>query len=188
MRLFRDFKEKDSPPTGPGNAGWRPPQSGYFKLNFDAGRVNEDWHGWGFVIRNHMGDVVLAGVQQNPGFASPEVEEARACLHALRSAMSQGFRRLIIEGDCQPLIRKLQLRLVPNNTLGFFISDILSLVERLEFYAWNFVKRGSNEVAHAIAHLLPLTSGERLWDEGGPDIVYDLATSDMCNYIDHAII
>ena len=135
-----------------------------------------------------MGDVVLAGVKQNKGFSSPEEEEARACYHALRTAITYGFRQLMIEGDCQSLIRKLQSKIVPNNSLGFFISDILSLAESLEFFVWSFVKRGCNSVAHAIAHLQPFTSHERIWVEEGPDIVYDMATKDMCTYIDHALI
>jgi len=188
VRLFREFQEKDSPSSSPSNEYWKPPQSGCFKLNFDAGRTNEDWHGWGFLVRNHEGEVVLAGVQQNKGFVSPEEEEARACLYALRTAIAHGYRRLMIEGDCQSLLRKLQLRLVPNNFLGFILSDILSLSEQLDFCVWKFVKRGCNEVAHAIAHLLPITSGERLWVTEGPDVVYDLAAKDMCNYVDYALI
>ena len=188
MKQYRDFKEQEPNASATRDNWWKPPDTGTYKLNFDAGRTNEDWYGWGFVVRNHEGDVVLAGVQQNKGFVSPEEEEARACLYALRSAIAHGYRRLMIEGDCRSLIRKLQLRLVPNNSLGFFISDILSLSERLDFCVWKFVKRGCNAVAHAIAHLLPITSGERLWVTEGPDIVYDLAAKDMCNYVDYVLI
>ena len=43
-------------------------------------------------------------------------------------------------------------------------------------------------MAHAIAHLQPVALQERLWTEEVPDIVYDLATKDMCTYIDQALI
>jgi len=157
-------------------------------MNFDAGRVGENVHGWGFVIRNHVGDVVLMGAKQGLGFSTPEEEEARACFYALSTALNHGFSQLVVEGDCQALISKLQRGVTPNNSLGFFISDILSLLVRLEFISWSFVKRGGNTVARAIAHLPPVALQERLWTEEGPDIVYDLATKDMCTYIDQALI
>ena len=144
--------------------------------------------GWGFIIRDHVGDVVLAGGKQNMGFSSPEEEEARACYYALRTALSHGFDRLVVEGDCQPLMSKLNKRVIPNNSLGYFISDILSLVVRFQFLVWNFVKRGCNTVAHAIAHLQPVSLQERIWLEEGPDIIYDLATKDMCTHIEHTLI
>jgi len=159
-----------------------------FKLNFDAGRMGDNRNGWGFIIRNHMGDIVLSGVKQNMGFSSPEEEEARACYYALRTASTFGFTHLIVESDCQALINKLQRRVVPNNSLGFFLSDIFRLGGSFEFIAWNFVKRGCNSVAHAIAHLQPFTLQERLWVGEGPDAVHDLATKDMCTYIENELI
>jgi len=72
--------------------------------------------------------------------------------------------------------------------LGFFISDILSLSITFDVVVWGFVKRGCNSVAHAIAHFQPITFQERIWKEEGPDFIHDIATKDMCTYIDHALI
>ena len=134
------------------------------------------------------GRCATSGVKQHKSFSSPEEEEARACYYALRTALNYGFRQLIIEGDNQSLTSKLRKREVSNNSLGFFISDILSLTSSFEYIAWNFVKRGCNSVAHATAHLQPFSLHERIWVEKGPDIVYDMATKDMCTYIDNEII
>ncbi|KAJ8433385.1 hypothetical protein Cgig2_019175 [Carnegiea gigantea] len=60
--------------------GWRPPQSGVLKLNIDAGNLGEGRYGWGFVLRDHMGDIVLARCAQGKSFVQAELEEARACL------------------------------------------------------------------------------------------------------------
>ena len=141
VKNYRDFKEQESPPLAPRAMWWKPPPTGIYKLNFDAGKIEDNWNGWGFVIRNHVGDVVLAGVKQNMGFSSPEEEEARACYYALRTASTYGFRQLIVEGDCQSLINKLNRREVPNNSLGFFLSEILSLWANFEFLVRSFVKR-----------------------------------------------
>ena len=63
---------------------------------------------WGFVIHNSNGDVILVGVQQGPGFAGPELEEARARVFGLKSAIAAGLKNLVIEGDCAPLIQKVR--------------------------------------------------------------------------------
>jgi len=139
---YREFNEQSTRPLATKGSCWRPPDTGIHKLNFDAGSVGVNLNGWGFVIRNHTGDVVLAGVKQNVGFSSPEEEEARACHYALHTTLSYGYRHLVVEGDCQALVSKLHKKVVPNNSLGFFISDILSLSGSFDYIAWNFVKRG----------------------------------------------
>ena len=72
---------------------------GIHKLNFDAGMVRVNLNEWGFVIRNHMGDMVLAGVKQSVGFLSPEEEEARACHYVLLTTLIYGYRHIAVEGD-----------------------------------------------------------------------------------------
>ncbi|KAJ8448892.1 hypothetical protein Cgig2_030748 [Carnegiea gigantea] len=42
---------------------WSPPAHGYVKMNFDTGCVGETCWGWGFVLRNHDGDVLGAGTK-----------------------------------------------------------------------------------------------------------------------------
>lgn len=91
-----------------------------------------------------MGDVVLAGVKQGLGFLGPELEEARACYFVLCTAATHRFGNLVVEGDSQGLIYKLQKKDIPSNSLGFFISDIISLLARFDFVSWNFVRRGCN--------------------------------------------
>ena len=69
VRSYRASIEQEHPSSVPLPSMWQPPASGLYKLNFDGGAVSGMGWGWGFVIRNSMGDVVLAGVQQGPGFA-----------------------------------------------------------------------------------------------------------------------
>jgi len=100
--------------------------------------------------------VVLVGVKQHVGFSTPEIEEARACQFALCTTMAYLYGHLVVEGDCLALISKLHKKFVPNNSLGFFISDILSLSVSFNFIAWSFVKRVCNSVAHALTSSLSL--------------------------------
>ncbi|KAJ8421285.1 hypothetical protein Cgig2_023857 [Carnegiea gigantea] len=164
-------------PTSP--SLWTPPTSGLFKLNFDGGRLRELGWGWGFVVRNSNGEVVMAGVQQGWGFAGSEVEEARACIFGLKTATEAGFTNLVLEGDYLPLIQKLKNKQVPNNTLGFFIREILRLVSFCNFFAWSFVERGGNRAAHDLAHWQPFCSSSKVWDVAFPDGLTARAADDM---------
>ncbi|KAJ8433803.1 hypothetical protein Cgig2_025966 [Carnegiea gigantea] len=156
-----------------------PPSAGVFKLNFDAGRAGDEERGWEFVIRDHLGDIVLAGVKQDQGFQGAELEEARECLFALRKAVLHGFTRLVVEGDCISLIDRLKAKEKPSSAIGFFISDILLVSTSFEFISWAFVRREGNSVAHAIIHFQPINLMERIWEYEIPDSIIELATKDV---------
>ena len=91
-----------------------------------------DCRRWGFIIRNNLGDVVLAEVKQALEFLAPELEEARACYFALSTTIAHGFRTLVMEADSQELTSMLYEKDVLNNLL-VFISDTLSLSIRFNF-------------------------------------------------------
>ena len=80
MRSYNDFKGYSSQMLATRDKVWTPPDIGIHKLNFDAVKVGVNCHGWGFAIRNYLGDVVLAGVKQGVGFSTPEIEEPSAFL------------------------------------------------------------------------------------------------------------
>ncbi|KAJ8433536.1 hypothetical protein Cgig2_018089 [Carnegiea gigantea] len=80
VRRYRELKSMPAAPDEGGGACWVPPSAGVFKLNFDAGRVGTKERGCGFVIRDHLKNVVVAGVKQGQGFHGAEFEEAGACL------------------------------------------------------------------------------------------------------------
>ena len=70
---FRRMRDEESPvPQSTDASCWRPPSLGIFKLNFDAGKVGQNVREWGFVVRDHMGEAVLACVTQAEGFISPK--------------------------------------------------------------------------------------------------------------------
>ncbi|KAJ8452986.1 hypothetical protein Cgig2_014749 [Carnegiea gigantea] len=131
---------------------WTPPPPGYVKLNFDGDIISETIARWGFVIRDHNDNILLAGTKHQPGHADASIEEARACLHGLTCAHNHGVRNIIIEGDCLHLIELLKAKSTPDNFLGFLVKDITFFLTRFDLYAWSFVKRGGNRVAHDLAH------------------------------------
>jgi len=53
---------------------------GYLKLNFDGASITNAFWRWGFVLRNHLGDVVLVSAKHNYSPIDAATEEARACM------------------------------------------------------------------------------------------------------------
>ena len=64
--------------TGKVQQFWSPSKLGTLKVNFDDGNWQGGW-GWAFIVRDHLGDLILVGADLNMGFQSPELEEARGC-------------------------------------------------------------------------------------------------------------
>ncbi|KAJ8422423.1 hypothetical protein Cgig2_003003 [Carnegiea gigantea] len=163
---------------------WTPPMAGYLKLNFDGSSLNNGLWGWGFVLRNHDGDVVLAGAKHGTHSAGPTIEEARSCLCAIKTAFAFGARNLIVKGDCLPLIAILKSHQVHDDAVGLFARDMLSFPALLDFVSWSFVKRGGNRVAHNIAHRQPFYLEGKLWESVVPKDIASPASDDIYAYIE----
>ena len=70
---------------------WTRPPEGVLKLNRDASFKEETASGsWGFLIRDHDGDVVLAGRGEIDYTLSVFQAEQVACLHGVQEAMNLG--------------------------------------------------------------------------------------------------
>ncbi|KAJ8445553.1 hypothetical protein Cgig2_012441 [Carnegiea gigantea] len=155
-------KSKDTQKSGQSlhETHWRPPPSGLWKINFDVACLDGVGHGYGFVIRDLAGDAVAMGVEQGSTVTVPDIEEAKACLFAMRRAWEAGYRTAIVEGGNLKLISKLKSKSSLNNELGLIIDEILSLSNSFSFISRSHVKRDGNRVAHSLAHLQPLELGE----------------------------
>jgi len=136
------------------------------------------------VVRDSEGDILLSAVSQGTGFLGPELEEARACIFAIRTAQQHGLRHVILEGDSLSLISKLEKKQRLAADIGLLVDEILNLSHNFNFCAFNFVRRDGNKVAHALAHLKPYVSSSRVWLQDGPDCVFDLALDDLCSCLE----
>jgi len=64
VHSFREHCELDRAASLPHHpSSWAPPVTGISKLNFDAGRIGDSCWGWGFMLRNQDGDILLVGGQ-----------------------------------------------------------------------------------------------------------------------------
>ena len=62
---------------------------------------------WGFVIRDHLSDAVLAGAGRIAVVRDALCSEAHACLAALQAAADHGMQNIIVETDSQTLVKAL---------------------------------------------------------------------------------
>lgn len=92
------YKEKDTWPKVTGK--WTKPETGVLKINCDGSfQPTSGEGGWGFVIRDHDGDVIQAGRGKlNPLMGAFQVE-LMACLHGAKTASNLGMGTIEIETD-----------------------------------------------------------------------------------------
>jgi len=107
--------------------------SGFLKLNFDGGRMGIFGSGWGSVLRNCDGDILMTGFTNALNFADAEVKEAQACLFSIQAVWEVEHDNLVVEGGCLQLIQKLRSSQSPDNFVGLLVQDIQAYTRRFFF-------------------------------------------------------
>ncbi|KAJ8441607.1 LOW QUALITY PROTEIN: hypothetical protein Cgig2_023760 [Carnegiea gigantea] len=78
-----------------------------------------------FVLRDHDGNVMLAGSKHTHGFGGATVEEVTACPHGLKCAHAHGCRNIIIEGNCLQLIQVLRSKSIHDSLVALCVVPLL---------------------------------------------------------------
>jgi ribonuclease HI len=163
---------------------WTPPTDpDVLKINVDGAFAdNPNRGGWGFVIRDHRGQVVGAGAGRLEFPHSAAHSEAEACIQALVAASSWGMTRVLVESDCQTLVNALNKASYDRSPIGVVVRDT-RMMARLNFVSSSFVfaKRDCNKVAHAIAALgvSGIYSEGQFWPDAVPSDVLGLVASEF---------
>ncbi|KAK5835503.1 hypothetical protein PVK06_011193 [Gossypium arboreum] len=140
-------------PDIPRNVLWRPPTSGFIKLNFDASFMDNTKISIAAVLaRDEEGKILGAYTYPIADVADAFVAEARACERALYFALDMGFRNIILECD--------------------------SLTRFFEAVAYQFVPRDTNWATHALAMDGRHRISPCFWVEEAPNSVAVLAGMD----------
>lgn len=130
--------------------------------------------GFGFVIRNDRGEVILAGSKRCRAVGDITFLEVLALRFALRTAIDGGIFTLIIETDSEILSKLLRREHTANPYTDQVVEDIWDLARGINCNAFLFVRREANSVAHNLAHFGTVDSFEEVWIEEIPD---------SCNYL-----
>ncbi|XP_023873342.2 uncharacterized protein LOC111985933 [Quercus suber] len=133
-------------------ASWIPPSGLAYKLNFDAAvfaGINAS--GVGTIIRNAMGEVMVALSARGLSVMDSEEAEVLACRRAMEFAMEIGFRELVLEGENVTVRKALLSPRATCSRLGHIYWDIQCMAMGFRDFFVSCVKRSADSVAHSLA-------------------------------------
>ncbi|KAL5742583.1 hypothetical protein ACOSP7_011960 [Xanthoceras sorbifolium] len=131
---------------------WRAPSPGWFKINSDvAVDVRGRRLGFGVVIRDYTGKVLVSYTSLLLGLFSSDIGEALAILRGLRLAIDMGLSTVCVESDAASVVKQLSSRVSSCSDIGLILDDILSLVVNFADLSFSSVRRSANIVAHGLA-------------------------------------
>lgn len=89
---YKEFFGREKQATVKKSEGWTKPSEGTLKINVDGSFSKETSSGgWGYVIRDHEGDVVVAAAGRLNHALDALQTEAEACIQALYKAQEMGI-------------------------------------------------------------------------------------------------
>ncbi|XP_021726822.1 uncharacterized protein LOC110693947 [Chenopodium quinoa] len=182
---FNLAKEVSSinPPAMVLDATWKPPPLGMIKVNSDAAKISNSAVGFGGVMCDNVGDVVVSTCLKMEGAFEVDVMEAMAMRHALQITLESGFSTICLETDCLKLFSHLKKATITSNAFGVIVNDILNLSRSCQVCSFSFVKRTGNQVAHSLAKLCNIYSDLRVWLEDYPYDVTQFVLADLSHFV-----
>ena len=172
--------EADSVNVGPAlRKKWVKPSYGVVKINSDAAIFKSGKVGFGGIMRDADGDVMVATCACIEGNFAVDEGEALAVRHSLSIALEAGLRRVQVESDSLKVIVHLKEGKRENSSFGNIIYDILEISKRCESIIFSHVCRTGNKVAHQLAQLSSSYHEVRVWIEEVPDIIRPFVMDDL---------
>ncbi|CAI0383231.1 unnamed protein product [Linum tenue] len=151
---------------------WKRPQEGRLKINTDAG-IGDEGVGLGVVVRNHMGEFVMAAAKQVRGIQDPTMGEALAVEFGLQLARQHHMVSPIMEVDCVNVVAGVRRAAGIQTELGVICRNISKLLEETGGGTIQHVSRKANEAAHIMAHVRTLWDRAEVWFDRPPLILLD---------------
>jgi hypothetical protein len=121
---------------------WTPPPCGQVCVNVDAAIfLTEHQMGWGAVVRDHTGSILLACNEGVDGITAPELAEAIAVRQALSITRDKGFQKIILMSDCLSLIQRILSPGMDRLVVGTVVGDIKSLATEFSTVSFKHIGR-----------------------------------------------
>jgi ribonuclease HI len=131
---------------------WEKPPVGWIKCNTDA--AFHDAHNTtsaGWILRNNMGNFVMAGTAWYQGKYSIIEGEAMALLEAMKTMEQNGFSHVIYETDSKNVVDAIHNLRMGISEFSSIICNIRNVLALNPNFVVKFVKRQANMVAHTLA-------------------------------------
>ncbi|XP_043693137.1 uncharacterized protein LOC122643588 [Telopea speciosissima] len=185
-KAFHEFQLVNNPPSGSDTdqsnnssyisesnqaINWIPLSPSWVKLNVDAAWTKGTKKGGiGNIIRDHLGIPLLAysvGVLCDLAFMA----EAIAICSGLLLAANGGFKKVLVESNCYPLIKQLS----SSDSELAIISihhDIVQLRKSFDDCSFSFVPRTTNTVADTLARSALSVESPIVWPLTSPWLLH----------------
>ncbi|EEF35196.1 hypothetical protein RCOM_1074840 [Ricinus communis] len=147
---FKDYQQRMSVPTqgSTDEVRWQAPVKGMGKVNADAAIYKDGTTGFGCVVRDMSGKVLLAGARRVQMEGSTVVAEALTIRWALETICASGIRDIIMENDCKIVIDGLNDKGCPEIYGEMLLPDTTTIVENIDVPQFVFDKCDANRVTH----------------------------------------
>ncbi|XP_050222825.1 uncharacterized protein LOC126672917 [Mercurialis annua] len=155
---------------------WKAPPEGWLKVNTDAAVFpGRQRIGIGIVVRDWLGNIVLARQCSMFGCYSPRLAE----IMGIREALSwlKGEDNIIVESDTMDVIREIRNPSIVE--LEMLVEDCLELIKQFDNICFIFVGRCANQAAHVLAQYVSSISGHQEWACHFPEFLTTVTASDM---------
>jgi ribonuclease HI len=155
--------------------GWKAPEVGWLKANWDAA-IDESRGrtGLGVIIRDSNGVMTAARCVTKQGCLNPAVGEAKAVLAAFQFCRELGIQQVHFEGDAKGVVDAIRSEAVDRGWMGHVIEDIKQELRDFENTLISFVKRDGNRVAHVLARSAVKEGLNKTWLSMPPECITDV--------------
>ena len=144
--------------------GWKPPASGWVKVNTDAAfHAGRKEGATASIIRDHHGGFHAAQAQWYDHCLDVCTMEAMACRDGLMLAVQLGLQRIALETDSLELVQLWK----KEESQRSIVDPVLQEIDqrRLAFHEFSFshVSRNCNKIAHLLAKQVTSTNRSERW-------------------------
>lgn len=165
---------------GPGT--WQPPIQGVVAVTVDAAISQEQRkYGSGYVLRDHNGRLIVAGISTVNQRLNPPEAEARAIIHGLRTTTTLQVRKVKVQSDCQRVISLNLQNHLPMTELGLLVDEIKYLKDCFDESHFSFLPRNNNVPAHKLARYSLNFDADVMWHNEAPPWLYPNLMADLPN-------
>jgi ribonuclease HI len=158
MEDFTSGRERGEPALGQSpqsSGGWKAPEVGWLKANWDAAVDQPGGRSWpsglGVVIQDSNGSMRVARCVTKQVCLHPAVAEAMALLEAFRLCRDLGIRQITFEGDAKGIVDAVFSDEVDRGWMGHMIADLKQDFGGFQNSLISYVKRDNNRAAHLLA-------------------------------------